>query len=108
MRVTSGPRHFRPILSRQNVGYLGYDFHWLHTPGVSAPSACSSLSLGGVTVSSDRELPPAIRFNPSPHASNREWHVSRLRRLSCNVAHSDPAPGLCRFQNPLQSASALP
>src|SRR5437879_7806989 len=67
VRATDGPRHFRHILSRQNVGYLGYDFHWLHTPGVSAPGACSSLSLGGVTVSSDRELPPAIRFNPSPH-----------------------------------------
>src|SRR5215470_813887 len=67
MRATDGPRHFHLILSRQNVGYLGYDFNWLHTPGVSALGACSSLSLGGMTVSSDRELPPAIQFNPSPH-----------------------------------------
>ena len=69
LRATDDPRHLRPILFRQNVGYLGYDFNWLHTLGVSAPRACSSFSLGGMTVSSDRDLPPAIRFNPSPHAS---------------------------------------
>ncbi len=67
MRATDGPRHFRLILYGQNVGYLGYDFNWLHTSGVSAPDACSSFSLGGMTVSSDRELPPVIQFNPSPH-----------------------------------------
>jgi len=67
MRATDGPRHFRLISLRDDVGYLGYDFNWLHTPGVSAPDACSSLSLGGLAVSSGRELPPAIPFNPSSH-----------------------------------------
>src|SRR5579862_8608512 len=41
------PASFSPYPGK-DVGYLDYDFTWLHTLGVSAPSACRNLSLGGI------------------------------------------------------------
>jgi hypothetical protein len=54
------------LFSCEDVGYLDYDFTWLHTSDVSASDACRSLSLGGMAVSSGKELPLAIGFNTSP------------------------------------------